>query len=120
MLDKSRICEKYLKILGKGMRIIYGDGSEDSVFAILQQLWSKNKTKFEDNQFEVGKSFNEYYTYIGPASCNVSLINENGYIICDGIKYALVRSNPIKVGRHIQFYSAVFKRIWEGDYNAFI
>lgn len=120
MLDKGRICEKYLKILGKGITVISEDGGEHNVFAVLQQMWSKNKTKFEDSYYEIGTNFNDYYNYIGPASCDITAIGKGGYVLCDGDKYVFVRTTAIKIGKNIQFYSGVLKRVWEGDYDVFI
>lgn len=117
MLDNSKICEKYLRILGRKLTIVMADGSEDIVFAAVQPIWKKNKTKFESNHSEIGLNFAEFYNYIGPSSLDITALKEDDYVIYNGNKYFFVRVYPIEADGKIQFYSGILKRVWESDYD---
>lgn len=119
MLDKSTVIEKYLGLLGKQMSIIKNNGGEDSVLAVVTQTWKKNKTQFENKSYEIGRSYNAYYSYIGPASCDITALCEDDYLVCDGVRYYFVRTDKIKIGDRIQFYTGILKKVWESDDNEF-
>lgn len=119
MIDKNRICNKYLKKIGKSISFVNSDGSEEKYFAVIEQTWRKNKSKFEDNSYKLGRHYNDYYVYIGSADFDITVLTNDDYIICDNEKFYFVKKEKVTVGGRIQFYTGILKKIYEEDEYVF-
>jgi hypothetical protein len=118
-IDKSEVCKKYLKKVGKTVRVVREDGSEDTILAVIGQVWKKNKSRFENLSSKIGLYYKDYYTYIGPYDCDITALTENDYLECNGKKYFVIRSEAVIVGDKVQYYDGVLKRIVEENENVF-
>lgn len=119
MIDKSIICRRYLKKLGKCISFVNADGSEEEHFAVIEQTWRKNKSKFEDSSYKLGRNYNDYYAYIGSADFDVTVLTNDDYIICDNEKYYFIKTQKVIVGGNVQFYTGILKKIFEEDEYVF-
>lgn len=115
----SRVVEHYLNKLGRPITVKKSDNSEDSFFAVIEQTWKKNKSKFEDSSSMIGRADNEYYEYFGPADYDITELTKNDYVISDGRKYFFVKTEKVVVGGFVQYYTGILKRIFEEDGNVF-
>lgn len=119
MFDKSAICKKYLKKLGKDIHFVNSDGSEERCFAVIEQTWRKNKSRFEDQNYKIGRNYNDYYIYIGPSDFDITVLTEEDCIVCDGTKFFFVKTEKVVTGGTVQFYTGVLKKIYEEDDDVF-
>lgn len=119
MIDKSSLCKRYFKLLGKEMSLVKSDGGRDTVFAVVNQTWRKNKSRFENNATAAGFYYNDYYTYFGPSDFDIYNIKGNDYLMFDGVKYEFIRRERVIIGGRVQFYTGILKRIAEEDDNVF-
>lgn len=115
----SLVIEGYLRKLGRPVIVKKSDGSEVEIFAVVEQTWRKNKTKFEDVSSIIGRVGNDYFEFFGPASCDITTLTKDDLIIFDKKKYCFVKSDRVVVGGFIQYYTGVLKRVWEEDGNVF-
>lgn len=118
-IDKSEICREYLSRIGKTVRLVRADGSEEQFFAVIGQTWLKNKSKFEDLLSKIGMYYNDYYTYIGPSDYDITVLSDNDYIEYCGVRYFFVRQEAVVVGDTVQYYAGVLKRIAEEESDVF-
>lgn len=118
-IDKSKECEKYLQMLGKSCVVKLSDGSEENILAVVQQVWRKSKSKFESTATKIGRTYNDYYIYIGPATCDITSLGENDILSCAGEDYFFVRTERVVVGDTVQFYTGVLKHIFKEDEDVF-
>lgn len=113
------VIEDYLKRLGKPVIVKRADNSEEQIFAVIEQTWRKNKSKFEDASSMIGQHGEDFYEYFGPASFDITQMGDNDYFVCEGIKYYFVKTEKVIVGEHVQYYTGMLKRIWEDDTDVF-
>lgn len=119
MIDKSSLFKRYFKLLGKEMSLVKSDGGRDTVFAVVNQIWRKNKSLFESNATAAGFYYNDYYTYFGPSDFDIYNIKGDDYLTFDGVKYEFIRREKVIVGGKVQFYTGILKRIAEEGENVF-
>ncbi len=119
MKNKSEICKKYLKQLGNTVTIITADGSKREFFAAVEQTWRKNKSRFEFSSTELGKVRNDYYIYFGPCDVDITVLDENAVLLCNGIEYCFVIAHGVFSNDEIVYYTGVLKRIYREDENVF-
>lgn len=112
-VDKSKICSEYFSRLGRTVRLVRTDGSEEQFPAVIRQMWRKNKSKFEDVSGKIGMYYNDYYTYFGPSDYDITALSDNDYIECGNDRYFFVRQEKVVVGDTVQYYAGILKRIIE-------
>lgn len=120
MFNSNLICEKYFRRIGRSVKVVKEDGTELTTHAVLQQAWRKNQSRFDLEKSEIGNVEKNYCHYIGPASFDIRSLSKKDIVICDNKQYYFLKTDRVEVGGKTQFYIGVLKRIWEGDYNAFI
>ncbi len=109
IIDKSSAIEKYLKRLGRSVTIIK-NGSETELFAVIEQTWKRNKSRFEKSISPIGRYYNGYYIYYGPSSFDITGLGDEDFAIIDGKKYYFIQSECVKVSGVIQYYRGVLKK----------
>ncbi|MCR5206860.1 MAG: hypothetical protein K6C14_00095 [Eubacterium sp.] len=114
ILDKSETIEKYLKRLGQSVFIIK-DGKTTEVFAVIEQTWKRNKSHFEEKISPIGRYFNRFYIYYGPASYDIRELGDDGYAVIDGEKYYFVQADCVKAGNTVQYFRGVLKKEQGGE-----
>lgn len=112
------IIEKQLKRLGKPI-VLCRNGQCSTVTAVTEAAWKRNQHHFEDNETRAGKYYQEYYHYIGPASYDVTTLQNNDYALMEGKKYRFIKSEGVYVGGNLLYYRAVIKKMEEADGNVF-
>lgn len=117
ILDNNKIIEKFLKLTGKSVIAVCG-GKPQEIFAVVEQTYKRNKSRFEDEASMIGRRFNDYYIYYGPASFDIELLGEDDYLLIDGTKFYFIKKEKIKVNNFVQYYWAVIKKE-EGSENVF-
>ncbi|MBQ3904339.1 MAG: hypothetical protein II744_05125 [Eubacterium sp.] len=118
MLNKTTIIEKYLRRLGRSVTLVK-EGSPTEVFAVIEQTWKRNKSRFERNSSKIGRWYNAYYIYYGPASYDIRALGTDDYAVIDGVRYYFVQAESVKAGNIIQYYRGVLKKEM-GDSDEFI
>ncbi len=116
MLNKTSTIEKYLQRLGQSVTLVK-NGSETEVFAVIEQTWKRNKSRFERNSSKIGRWYNAYYIYYGPASYDIRALGEEDYAVIDGARYYFVKAECVKVGNITQYYRGVLKKETGGSYE---
>jgi hypothetical protein len=119
-IDKSEICKTYFKKIGKEVKIVKADGSEDNIFAVIGQLWQKNKSEFEELSSKIGRYYNDYYTYLGAYDIDITKFTDDDFIVDNDVKYYFVKADSVKVGNIVQYYTGILKKVNEESDNVFI
>lgn len=114
----SRIISRYLRRLGRPVTLLRDD-NDIEFYAVIEQTWHRDKTKFEASYSELGGVINEYYDYFGPADIDITGMSKEDYILCDGNKYFFVKAQRVTVGGYVQYYTGMLKRVYEEDGNVF-
>lgn len=118
-IDKTKTIERYLKKTGQQVTIVKGSEST-TLFAVIEQTWKRNKTRFEENSSKIGRYYNDYYIYFGPASYDISALAYDDYALIGGEKYAFIQSEKVTVDNRVQYYRGVLKKLREADGNVFV
>ncbi len=111
ILDKSSVIEQYLKNIGQSV-ILIKNGKPTEVSAVIEQTWKRNKSRFEKSNSEIGRYFQGYYIYYGPASYDITSLSEDDTAKIDGESYYFVQSESVKAGNVVQYYRGVLKKAY--------
>ncbi|MBQ8766748.1 MAG: hypothetical protein IJZ16_08075 [Clostridia bacterium] len=108
------------KMLNKYGRSVYlsgSDGWESPVFrAFIQPLRYKTKLYLQGEHTPIGINKNDVYLYIGPATHDLTKLNESHRIHDrDNNKYMIDRAERIMVKDTIVYIWAVIRKTTEGD-----
>ncbi len=115
----NQVISRYLRRLGRPVTIISEDKNNAEFYAVIEQTWHRDKTKFEPSYSKLGGVIDEYYDYFGPADIDITDMSREDYVLCDGIKYFFVKAQRVTVGGYIQYYTGMLKRVYEEDGNVF-
>jgi hypothetical protein len=118
-MNVKNICNNYFKKIGKTVTLYTTADNGVTYHAVVSQTWRKNKAKFEESLTELGRVSNDYYIYLGPADYDICALGDEAYILCDGERFKFLKTERVIVGDKVQFFTAVLKKIWECDSNAF-
>lgn len=114
-----QVISRYLRRLGRSVTVLCRDKDDLNFYAVIEQTWHRDKTRFEPSYSRLGGVINDYYDYFGPCDIDVTTLTEEDYLVCDGKKYIFVKSECVKVGDYIQYYSGMLKRVNEEDSDVF-
>ena len=116
MLDRAQTIKAYLTRLGQQVTLIR-NGEETTVFAVIEQTWKRNKSRFEKNASPIGRYYNRYYIYYGPADYDIRTLSEEDCVLIDGETYYFVQADCVRVGETVQYYRGVLKHDKGGSYG---
>lgn len=119
MLDKSKICKKYIEALGREITIQKKDGTEDKILGVAQSFWRGGKARYEKHHSPIGQTAEDYFCLICPPSYELTKLTEDDIAELDDKKFCFVNTQAIRVGSKVQFYVGTLKRVWEAE-NVFI
>lgn len=119
MLNKSKICNKYIQALGSAITISKKDGTEDIILGVAQSFWHGGKARYEKHQHPIGITSDDYFCLICPPSYDITKLSEDDIVSFDKKHFSFVNAHAVKVGDKVQFYVGTLKRIWEAE-NVFI
>lgn len=111
-IDKSKIIAQYIKRLGQECIVKHANGDEDSVFAVLQPVWRKAKSKFEGVNSPIGEVKNDYYIYIGPVDYDITTLGKKDTLICDNKRFFFERAEKSMVSNIPHYCTGVLKRAY--------
>ena len=110
----KRIIRDNLRQYGQAVNVT--DGAESrKIWAVVESRRRKTKTLFEDNSDKVGRYYDDYYTYIGPADFDITALSDRAWFEFGGRRYMLVRSEAVKAADETVYYEGILKRIWEEE-----
>lgn len=116
-IDKHRLCTKYINRIGRRCTICRADGSEETVLAVVEMVWRRSKSKFEPKNYPIGNVQDDYYIYTGPADVDITMLTDADTVVIDGKKHCFIRSDCVRIGDRVQFYTGVLKRVFEEEYD---
>lgn len=115
MLNKSKLFEKYITALGRAVSVIKVDGSEDKILAVVQSFWRGGKARYKKQQSRIGMDLEDFFTYIGPPSYDITSLTEDDIVVFDNKEFCFVNIEPIRIGNEILYYTGTLKRVWRGN-----
>lgn len=115
----SQVISRYLRRLGRPVTILCRGNDNLNFYAVIEQTWHRDKTRFEPSYSPLGGVINDYYDYFGPCDIDITVLTEDDCLVCDGVKYFFVKSQCVRVGGYIQYYTGMLKRVNEEDENVF-
>lgn len=114
-IDKSQIISSCINMVGKECIIRHSNGLEDSIFAVLQPVWRRAKSRFEGVRSPIGEVQNDYYIFIGPCDYDITALSKDDTLICDGKRFYFERSEKVKVSNISHYCTGVLKRVYGED-----
>ena len=89
------------------------DGRE--FYAFIQPLRYKSKMYLETVKTPIGDASESRFLYIGPASVDVTLLDETDVIRSNGMSYYFVIAEPVWFSDEVIYYRAVLKKAREAE-----
>ncbi len=117
-MNYSNIIKAQLRIAGKPFTVTDGEENQ-SGWAVIEQTWRKNKSRFEENSSKIGRYYRDYYNYIGPFDIDIKALSENAVVTVADEKFYFVQKERVSTGGYTQYYRGILKRAEEGDINVF-
>lgn len=112
-MNKAETIKKQLELLGREVRLIDGEWTSMPFKAYISHLWRKKTSNFEAKYTPLGKSFDEYYLYVGPYNHNITLLSEEAVVSAGNDKYELKCADAVLFGDDIIYYTCILKRLRE-------
>lgn len=109
----SRLIDKY----AKNCTVTTKDGKVITAKVMTEQLWKKDKVRFETNPTQIGYNQKNYIKCI--FALDVTPFGKDDIMNLMGKKYYFVKSSPVCVGEEIVYFSAVLREAVKGDENVF-
>lgn len=119
IINKSKTIEKYLKRLGQKV-VMVRNGEETELYAVIEPAWRRNKSRFESSASEIGRCYDGYYFYYGPAGYDIRTLESGDYALIDGERYYLIRADIVKTGIAVQYFRGVLKKENGGEDYGFV
>ena len=117
-MDYRGIIKAQLKNAGKLITVHCGE-NEISAWAVIEQTWRRNKSRFEEKSSKIGRYYRDYYNYIGPYDVDIKELDGEDYVEYDGEKYYFVLRERVSVSGVTQYYRGILKKAEEGDTDVF-
>lgn len=117
MLEREKICNRYINQVGRSVTVKRRNGGEDSLSAVLQPIWKISGAYYKVIQAQVGKCLDDYYRYIGPPEYDVTELCEDDEVIYAGEKFYFIRTEPVMLRDRVLYYTGTLRKIREVDYD---
>lgn len=114
-MDNSYKIKKGLEKVGKEVFLADGEWNSTPFYAVVEQRWKSNKTDFEARQTMIGNVSADFFTYIGPSDHDITAVSDDGYLLCDSVKYIFKKKEKVSVGGYVQYYWGILRRVWEAE-----
>lgn len=108
-----RLIDKY----AKNCTVTTKDGKVITAKVMTEQLWKKDKVRFETNPTQIGYNQKNYIKCI--FALDVTSFGKDDIMNLMDKKYYFVKSSPVCVGEEIVYFSAVLRETVKGDENVF-
>lgn len=114
-MNRAKKIKAQLKKVGK--RVFLADGAwlSTPLWAVVSPRWRYSKSDFENERTEIGVVSDDYFSFVGPFDHDINWLGENGYLLCDGVKYIFKKKECVKMNDETLFYSGILKRVWEEE-----
>lgn len=115
-MNKAHLIKKELERSGSYLILKDGDWQSVPFRACLTHLWRRKTYAFEAKFTEIGKSFHEYYLYVGPYDHNIKSLSDNALVVIDGEDYEFKYTDEVRYAGEVIYYTGVLRKI-KGDEN---
>ncbi|MGN1202223.1 MAG: hypothetical protein ACI4RF_02935 [Eubacterium sp.] len=116
-MTKAYIIKKQLDRAGRNVCLKDGEWVSTPFNACISHLWRKKSSAFEPGYTELGKSFYEYYLYIGPYNHDITVLSENGIVEMDGSQFEFKCADAVTFGGQVVYYTGILKRLRGADFD---
>ncbi len=108
--DLNSIFKKF----GREISIKQDDGWSSEIFhGFIQPLRYKNKMYLDGVYTVIGFDNQGKYLYIGPATHDLTALESDSFIVCDGTKYTIDRAEKVYYGKEPMYIWAIIREIVE-------
>lgn len=108
---KKDVIRKQLEKSGRTVYIKDGEWTSVPFKACVSHLWRKKTSSFEPDYTELGKSYYEYYLYIGPYSHDITVLSENAVLELGSERFEFRCADAVSFGEEIVYYTGILKRL---------
>ncbi len=109
----ARLIEKY----AKSCTVTTENGTVITTKVMAEQLWKKDKVRFETTPSRIGYNQKNYIKCI--FTLDVTSFGKNDIMTLMGKRYYFINSSPACVGDEVIYYSAVLREAIKGDEDVF-
>lgn len=102
--------KRQLERTGRSICFEDGDWTSMPFKACISHLWRKRTSNFEPVYTELGKSFPEYYLYIGPYNHDITSLSESAYVLVNHCRYEIRCADAVFFNDEIIYYTGVLKK----------
>ncbi len=113
-MEYGNIIKRQLRKLGKPFTVTDGEESTGG-WAVIEQTWRRNKSRFEENSSRIGRYYRDYYNYIGPYDIDIKALSDDAYVEVFGERFYFVLKEKVSVGGVTQYYRGILKKEEVGD-----
>ncbi len=104
------------KKFGREIYLQQDDGWSSEIFhGFIQPLRYKNKMYLDGVYTVIGFDNQGKYLYIGPAKHDLTALENETFILCDGVKYTVDRAEKVYYGKEPVYIWAIIREIVEVD-----
>jgi len=108
--------KQFMNKYGRNVTLHRADGWHSERYgAFIQPLRYKNKMYLYGVNTQIGYNSHGHYLYIGPPEHNLTGLDSDIWLECDGVKYQIDRAERVYVGAELFYIWAVIRTVVEED-----
>lgn len=112
-MNKADIVKNQIEKAGCTVRIRDGGWMSVPFKACISHLWRKKTSSFEPEYTELGKSYFEYYLYIGSYNHDITVLTDDAVLECNGMCFEFKCADAVSFGNKTIYYTGILKRLRE-------
>ena len=96
-----------------GVTVILKDGGWESVpyKAMVNPLWRRKSSNFENKYTELGGVLNEYYLYIGASNHDITKLSDDAVALIGDDRYEFKHKDSVKINDKTIYYTAILRKL---------
>jgi hypothetical protein len=113
-MNRAKLLERGFRRYGSRLTVLHGE-EEHTLYAILEQNRRKNRYHFEFKASKIGRYYNNYYFYYGPADYDIRQLSEDDTVFMGTERFVFIQKDAVYFAGEVLYYRGVLKKLEDED-----
>lgn len=118
-MNSAYIIKNQIDKVGVTSILKEGEWSSMPFKCVVNPLWRKKSSAFDDDATPVGINEARYHLYIGPKTHNILEVGNEAYLQIGDVDYEFIRKNAVKINDNVIYYTGILREIKEAKYDEY-
>lgn len=116
-MNKAYIIKRQLDQAGREVYLKDSDWVSVPFNACITHLWRKKTSSFEPSYTQLGKSYFEYYLYIGPYDHDITALSDDAILEIGSEQFVFKCADAVTFAGKVIYYTGILKRLIGVDFD---